>query len=111
MGLSPRLLKAQFYIIFGGVNLTFFPMHFLGLAGMPRRYSDYPDSYFFWNMVSRIGSRVSLVAVILFLAILWDALRASRPALASRFNHTSLEAFHPCPPLSHSYPASPQLFG
>merc|ERR1712108_130949 len=70
LSLNPLLLKAQFAVIFIGVNLTLFPIHFLGLAGMPRRYSDYPDRFILRNVVARIGSIISVVSVLYFLFIL-----------------------------------------
>lgn len=108
--LNPTHLKAQFFTIFIGVNLTFFPIHFLGLAGIPRRYSDYPDAFFFWNMISRLGSLIRLGAVFFLVFILWDRFSRQRPALISSFNSSRLEAYHPMPPLEHRYPSSPKLF-
>jgi hypothetical protein len=69
---SDILAKLHFWLTFVGVNLTFFPMHFLGLAGMPRRIPDYPDVYWAWNFSSSVGSLVSIFGVFLFFFIIYD---------------------------------------
>uniref|UniRef100_UPI0030FEA58A cytochrome c oxidase subunit I n=1 Tax=Astroscopus sexspinosus TaxID=3127373 RepID=UPI0030FEA58A len=95
--------KAQFGVMFTGVNLTFFPQHFLGLAGMPRRYSDYPDAYTVWNTMSSMGSLVSLVGVVMFLFIIWEGLVAKREFTAADNTSTNLEWLHGCPPPYHTF--------
>merc|ERR1712168_1085489 len=76
--LGERGAQAQFFIIFVGVNLTFFPQHFLGLAGIPRRYSDYPDSFTLWNVVSSLGSIISFVRVLCFIILLFESFIVQR---------------------------------
>ena len=103
-------LKAQFLAMFIGVNCTFFPIHFLGLRGIPRRYSDYPDRIFFWNAIARTGSIISLGSVIYLVFILWEALAVKRPALFIITSTSSLEFLHRFPPLDHRYSHPPLIF-
>ena len=73
------LALIHFITLFLGVNLTFFPMHFLGLAGMPRRIPDFPDSFLVFNYISSIGSTISTVSVIIFLYIVISAFYTRNP--------------------------------
>ena len=69
--INPKWLKIQFLIMFVGVNLTFFPMHFLGVAGMPRRIPDYPDAYSGWNAIASYGSYISALSSIFFFYVIY----------------------------------------
>ncbi len=89
--LHQRWTKAQFFLIFIGVNLTFFPQHFLGLRGIPRRYSDYPDAFIKWNVVSSFGSLLSFIALIIFIFILWERFAAQRGVVSTSNIATAIE--------------------
>ena len=108
--LHPQLRKVQFFIMFIGVNLTFFPQHFLGLSGMPRRYADYPDAYTSWKMVSSIGSVVSLVAVIFFMFLVWESFVVRRFVISPDYSFSSLEwQYKSFPPSHHTFDETPYV--
>jgi len=103
VSINPTWLKAQFVTIFIGVNLTFFPQHFLGLNGIPRRYSDYPDAFLSWNIVSSIGRQISVIAIFIFSFILWEAFSMNRPIISYSVFSPSIEWKHNLPPIDHSF--------
>jgi cytochrome c oxidase subunit 1 len=66
-----ELGQIHFWLTFIGVNVTFFPMHFLGIAGMPRRVPDYPDTFAFWNYVASFGSYISVAGLVVFFTVIF----------------------------------------
>ncbi len=101
----------HFVVTFIGVNLAFFPQHFLGIAGMPRRIADYPDSYAGWNYISSIGAFMSGFAVLIFLAGVVLAFMRKERAASNPWGEgaTTLEWSVSSPPAFHSYDTLPRF--
>src|SRR5579871_2279950 len=103
--------RLHFWVTFVGVNLVFFPQHFLGLAGMPRRYVDYPDAYHGWNLVSSIGSYISGIGVLIFFYGMVRAFMRKEKAASNPWGAgaTTLEWTLPSPPPFHQYEVLPLI--
>src|SRR6187401_1379872 len=108
---SELIGKLHFWLTLVGVNLAFFPMHFLGLAGMPRRIADYPDAYSGWNYVSSIGAYISGIGLIVFFVGLAFALVRKEKAVDNPWGigATTLEWKLTSPPPFHQYEVLPRI--
>jgi cytochrome c oxidase subunit 1 len=102
---NETLGAAHFWITFVGVNLIFFPQHFLGAQGMPRRYVDYPEGFAFWNKISTYGYDITLVGLVVFLLVLAEAAIRRRKAEANPWGEgaTTLEWTLSSPPPFHQF--------
>jgi len=103
--------KLHFWTMFIGVNIIFFPHHFLGLQGMPRRYVDYPDAFWGWNLVSTIGAYVTFASMLVFIWVTVDAIVRNRKAAANPWGEgaTTLEWTLSSPPPFHQFETLPRI--
>ncbi|MGX1097163.1 cytochrome c oxidase subunit I [Amorphus sp. MBR-141] len=103
--------KTHFWLTFIGVNLIFFPQHFLGVSGMPRRYADYPDAFAGWNFVSSMGSYLSGIALLVFFFGIIEAFSRKRVAGDNPWGAgaTTLEWTLPSPPPFHQFETLPRI--
>jgi len=106
-----KISKIHFWLTFIGVNVIFFPQHFLGLAGMPRRIPDYPDAYAYWNYVSSVGYIITGVGTIFFLIGLYMTLRSKERVGDNQWGEgaTTLEWTLSSPPPFHQFSELPQI--
>lgn len=105
--------QVHFWLTFVGVNLVFFPQHFLGLQGMPRRYIDYPDGFAGWNMVSSYGAYITGIATLFFVFVVFYTLFFGRKPEGNYWNVTpntmTLEWTLPSPPPFHQFDIQPTV--
>jgi cytochrome c oxidase subunit 1 len=92
----------QFITLFLGVNITFFPMHFLGMQGMPRRYREYQTWYSLWHTVASFGRTLSTLATVLLFFIWWESLARKRLVLSILWKGTYIDFMHKVPLISHT---------
>jgi cytochrome c oxidase subunit 1 len=107
------LAKIHFWLFFIGVNVTFFPQHFLGMQGMPRRYPDYPEAFEGWNLVSSIGAYLSFASAILFLIVVLVTFIRKVPAGNNPWGEgaDTLEWTVSSPPPFHTFEELPVISG
>lgn len=110
---NETLSKLHFIVFFIGINLTFFPQHFLGLAGMPRRYIDYPDAFALWNYISSVGAFIGALSMLIFFYTVIEAFLRKREAGANPWGPgaTTLEWTLPSPPPFHQFEVLPRISG
>ncbi|MFN8875455.1 MAG: cytochrome c oxidase subunit I [Brevundimonas sp.] len=110
---NEMLGAAHFWVMFIGVNIIFFPQHFLGLQGMPRRYIDYPEAYTLWNQVSTWGYAITVVGVVIFVAMLIEAAVRRRTGVSNPWGEgaTTLEWTLSSPPPHHQFNELPVVKG
>jgi len=108
---NETLGKLHFWLTFIGANVLFFPQHFLGLAGMPRRYVDYPDAFAFWNGVSSTGAYIVGAGTLVFIVGVLAAFAAKRKAADNPWGvgATTLEWTLSSPPPFHTYETLPKI--
>jgi cytochrome c oxidase subunit 1 len=108
---SETIGKLHFWLTFVGVNIVFFPQHFLGLAGMPRRIADYPDAFAGWNMVSSIGAYISALGALVFFYGVVQTFVRKQAVAANPWGEgaTTLEWTLPSPPPFHQYNELPLI--
>jgi cytochrome c oxidase subunit 1 len=108
---SEWLGQLHFWLTFIGVNLIFFPQHFLGLAGMPRRYADYPDAFAGWNYVSSIGSYIAVAGLLVFFINLIYSFSKKKIASKNPWGEgaTTLEWTVSSPPNFHTFDELPKF--
>jgi cytochrome c oxidase subunit 1 len=108
---NETLGKLHFWLTFIGANILFFPQHFLGLAGMPRRYVDYPDAFAFWNGVSSTGAYIVTAGTLVFIVGTLAAFAAKRKAADNPWGvgATTLEWTLSSPPPFHTYETLPKI--
>jgi cytochrome c oxidase subunit 1 len=101
----------HFWLMFVGTNLAFFPMHFLGAAGMPRRYADYPEAFAGWHLISSIGAYIAAIGLVVFIFGVIEAFWRRRHAEANPWGPgaTTLEWTLSSPPPYHSFSTLPRV--
>ncbi len=109
--LSEALGHLHFWVFFIGVNIVFFPMHFLGLQGMPRRYPDYPDAFAYWNEIASLGYVIMAGSMVIFFANVIYALVAGKKAEGNYWGEgaTTLEWTLSSPPPFHQFETLPKV--